>query len=150
MGQPLTANLRLTNASDDPVRVPWSVDHGIVFGKNCEWLPKPGAAGLMSTISLVLTDTGGYKQFIAGHGLYGISTSPATYRTLRPHGTLDVRMGGKIDLHDIIVQRREAGLPLALPQSFTVTAIFDWSDGGFGKYRQVPSNNRLRVILVEK
>lgn len=152
LGDEVVCELRVTNASNNRVLFPWSVGRSVILGNDCEWLAKaPGEVGLTATLGLSLMDAAGYGELTAAHGLYGISTKPASYRALGPHESMRVRMGGHADLYYLSAQRQKAGLAFSLPQDFTAVAFLEWDDSPtFGKYAQVRSHNHLQLTIAPK
>jgi len=125
------------------------VDAGLIFSKDCKWLPGPGVVGLHGSITLVFEDESGKKDFIASHGLFGISSDPSTFRELAPGESMEIKTAGKLELYNIAMGRKSAGLSPSLPIPVTVTASFTLDDGpAFGRYRPVVSANSLRLIVL--
>jgi hypothetical protein len=148
LGEEATSELVLTNTGGGPIRIPWSVDPSLVFGKDCKWLLGPGVVGLHGSITLVLEDKSGKKDFIAGHNLFGVSCDPSTFRELAPGESMEIKTAGKVELYNIATEMRRASLPLAFPIAVTVTGSFTLDDSAaFGRYRPVASANSLRVTV---
>jgi hypothetical protein len=138
----------LTNTGNEPVRIPWSVDANLVFRKDCKWLPAPGVVGLHGDITLVLEDESGQKDFIGAHGLFGVSTDPNTFRELAPGDSVLIKTGGRMNLYNITLERKKAGVSGDFPIRLTVTARFTLDDSpAFGRYRPVVSANSLRITV---
>jgi len=150
-GDEVVGVVRLTNVGSKPVIIPWNPDSEAVFGKKCEWPYKSlGATGLKASVSLLFTDEGGHNEFIASHGLYGVSKRPKTYRTLAPGQSAVVKIRGSVHFDYIIEKRREKGLEFKLPQEFAVSGSFDLDDSSLlFPYKTVRSKNEIRVRIDE-
>ena len=85
-GDQLTALLILTNEGNAPIKIPMSVNAGLIFGSDCKWLPGQGVVGLHGRITLVLNEVSGQRYLTVAHALYGVSSDPSTYYGLAPGG----------------------------------------------------------------
>lgn len=152
VGDDITSTVRITNVGAKPISIPWSPDPDIVFGRDCEWLPKPqGVSGLRGTVRLEFVDEDRHVEFIGSHVLYGILSNPETYRELAPRQSAIIRISGTIDFWNIVQKTREERLQLKLPQDFIVGASFDLDEGPQGtSYARVLSRNHLRVKVSKK
>ena len=146
LGEEAISELVLTNTGGAAVRIPWSVDASLVFSKDCRWLPRPGVVGLHGSVTLMLEDESGKRDFVAGHNLFGVSSDPSTFRELAPGETMEIKMAGKVELHNIPMGVGGAGAPACVP--VTVTANFALDDSpAFGRYSPVVSANSLRLTV---
>ena len=143
----VVGEVRVTNVGAKPVMIPWSPDPETVFRKNCEWRPKSlGVTAQKAMISLEFEDEAGFTQFIASHGLYGISSNAETYRKLAPHQTAVIKIWGTVDFYNMIEERRAKGLEFKLPQKFAARARFEVDDSSFWvAYKTLRSTNQIRV-----
>lgn len=152
VGDEVVCELRITNTGNGPILIPWSVDPSILRTPKCEWLAKTkGTVGVTLTLGLDLVDQQGYSELTVAHELFGISSEPATVRTLAPQESLRVKMAGRANVSDIQARRAKANLRLSLPQRFTVAGTLDWNDSAvFGAYSEVRSDNLLHVTISQR
>jgi len=148
IGEDVAVRLTLTNTGSVPIRIPSSVDAGLVFSKDCKWLPHPGVTGLHGIVTLVLEDGSGQKDFIAGHELFGVSSDPNTFRELAPGESMGIKTAGKMNLYNIARERKKLNLSRDSAIPLTVTASFTMDDTpAFGGYRPVVSADALRITV---
>ena len=148
LGQDVASQLILTNTGNESIRIPWSVDANLVFRKDCKWLPPSGVVGLHGAVTLVLEDESGHKDFIGAHGLFGIASDPATFRELAPGDSVLIKTAGRMDLYNIAIERKKAGISGDFPIRLTVTARFTLDDTpAFGRYRPAVSENKMEVSI---
>lgn len=147
VGDEIVCEVHLTNKGWRPIAIPWSPDQETVFGKNCEWLPKAsGATGWRAMLTLEFQSRDGYKEPIASHALYGISSNAATFRTLAPKESVRIKFAGKLYFNDLIRKGKERGVKFSLPQEFVVRASFDLDDSSiFRPYDKIYSVDSFQV-----
>ena len=153
VGEAVRATVRLTNIGRQPIPIPWALDVALVLTQNCTWQPlSSGAKPLHASVAISLVDDNGNSEAIVAHYLYGVTSDPATYRTLAPKESVVVRMPGRIDVSYINEQRlKEKKKLLVLPLNFKVVASFEYSDvPRFGEYPEVQSENTILVRVTDK
>jgi len=102
-------------------------------------------------LTLEFSDGAGHTEFIGSQGLYGISTDPTTYCSLAPQQSVRIRIGGKVHLEQVIVERSSEKAKQKLLQEFVVTASFDLDDSSlWNPCKKLRSTNQVLVRVTEK
>ncbi len=150
-GQQVNAYLLITNVGRSPFNFPSSVDQTLIFHPGCTWAPPPGALGLHGLITLVLADQSGHEDFIASHGLYGVSSNSNSYVPLAPGDSILIKTAGKLFLQSTRLRPEGAAQLPAPPHRLTVTARLSVDDTpAFGRFSPVVSANSLRIRIVPR
>lgn len=148
LGEDLICEVRLTNAGDKPVRIPWS--RNPVYGHtDCSPDTKGGVeASLTGRFTLVLTENSGIKYIVLLKSLYGRLAIPATIRVLSPGQSARVKIKERVALFDPRLSA-PVGSTYRLPQEFFATVAYDVDDTTQANpYRTVYSKNGAEVTIL--
>lgn len=146
----IVSEVRLTNIGSKPVIFPWSWDYQAVYGKNCEWPKVPEARGLRGMLRLEFDNGAGQVEFLASHGLYGISSDSGSYRWLAPNESVRIKFGAKAYLPQLVARRVKKEPGSKSPEQYVVTASFDLDDSSlWNPYKELRSTNQIPVSIHE-
>lgn len=149
LGSSSTVHLRLTNAGNKPVRVPWSWDKRTIYTDYCSAVLKSSSAvRLEANSELLFADEHGKMGLTSLHALYGTLDEPATYRLLAPGESARIKFFAFPG--EIFVLTGPPGSAFGFPQDFIVSADYELHDSSLGNpYNKIHSTNRI-IIRIDK
>lgn len=145
VGQTFAADVRLTNAGDRSLALPWDPNQAVVYGKDCRGLGLPGPGHpvtLEGSLVLKLIGSAGEGTVVGGHSLYARMDQPDTYRLLQPGQSAVIRVGGKF----FLPPNEKGDHPKQSAGGFKLIAVFDLTDSAkVNPYQPVLSENSVEV-----